>query len=50
MTGIGIKNLILKRRLAFFVGYESTNIYQVWIPIKKKVIFVRDVIFDKDIV
>ena len=30
------------------VGCESTKIYKVWIPHKKKVISARDVIFDED--
>ncbi len=30
------------------VGYESTNIYRVWIPIKKKIILIREVIFDEE--
>jgi hypothetical protein len=30
------------------VGYESTNIYQIWIPHKKKVIWARDVLFDEE--
>ena len=36
--------------IGFFVSYGSTNIYSIWIPIKKKVIFIRDVIFDEDTV
>ena len=39
-----------KAHIGFFVGYESTSIYWVWIPIKKKVVSVWDVIFDKDTV
>ena len=37
-----------KAYIGFFVDYESTNIYWVWIPIKKKVVSIRDVIFDED--
>lgn len=32
------------------VGYESTNISQIWISIKAKVVLIRNVIFDKDII
>jgi hypothetical protein len=34
--------------IGYLVGYESTNIYRVWIPHKKKVTSARDVIFDED--
>lgn len=34
--------------ISFLVGYESTNIYKVWVPHKKKIILVRDIIFQKD--
>ena len=30
------------------MGYESTNIYRIWIPHKKRVISARDVIFNED--
>ena len=42
------RKLDAKAHIGFLVGYESTNIYRVWIPIKKKVVSVRDVIFDED--
>lgn len=29
------QKLDAKAHISFLVGYESTNIYQVWIPIKK---------------
>ncbi|MCJ1263486.1 hypothetical protein MMC22_003356 [Lobaria immixta] len=41
------RKLDAKAHTAFLVSYESTNIYRVWIP-HKKVISVRDVIFDED--
>ncbi len=44
------QKLDAKAHIGFFVGYESNNIYQIWIPIKKKVVSVRDIIFCKDIV
>ena len=37
-----------KAHIVFLVGYESTSIYRVWVPLKKKVVSVRDVIFDED--
>lgn len=42
------RKLDSKAHIGFLVGYESTNIYRVWIPHKRKVISVRDVIFDED--
>ena len=37
-----------KVHIGFLVGYESTNIYRIWIPHKKKVISVRDILFDEE--
>ena len=37
-----------KAYIGFFVGYESTNIYRVWIFIKKKVVSIREIIFNED--
>jgi hypothetical protein len=31
----------------YLVGYDSTNIYRVWVPTKDKVISTRDVTFDE---
>lgn len=42
------RKLDAKAHIGFLVGYESTNIYRVWIPHKKKVVSVRDVIFNED--
>ena len=42
------RKLGAKAHIGFLVGYESTNIYRVWIPHKRKVVSVRDVIFDED--
>ena len=33
--------------IGYFVGYNSTNIYRIWILYKGIVIFTRDVIFNK---
>ena len=37
-----------KSYIGFLVGYESINIYRVWVPHKKKIVSVQDIIFDKD--
>ena len=37
-----------KAHISFLVGYESTNIYRIRIPHKKKVISARDVLFDEE--
>jgi hypothetical protein len=42
-----LQKLQPKAHIGFLVGYESTNIYRIWIPHKKKVISARDVIFDE---
>ena len=36
-----------RAHIGFLVGYQSTNIYKIWVPHKKKVIAARDVIFDE---
>ena len=42
------QKLDAKAHIGFLVGYESTNIYRIWIPHKRKVISARDVIFNED--
>ena len=42
------QKLDAKVHIGFLVGYESTNIYRIWIPHKRKVISARDVIFNED--
>ena len=42
-----LQKLQPKAHIGFLVGYESTNIYRIWIPHKKKVISARDVIFNE---
>ena len=42
------QKLDAKAHIGFLVGYESTNIYRFLIPHKQKVIFAKDVIFNKD--
>jgi hypothetical protein len=36
-----------RAHIGYLVGYDSTNIYRVWIPHKGIVISTRDVIFDE---
>ena len=43
-----LRKLDPKAHIGFLVGYESTNIYRVWVPHKKKVVSVRNVIFNED--
>jgi hypothetical protein len=43
-----LQKLAPRAHIGYLVGYESTNIYRVWIPHKKKVISARDVIFDEN--
>ncbi|KAM4059763.1 reverse transcriptase (RNA-dependent DNA polymerase) [Hirsutella rhossiliensis] len=33
--------------VGYLVGYNSTNIFRIWIPLLRKVISTRDVIFDE---
>jgi hypothetical protein len=37
-----------KAWIGYLVGYDSTNVYGIWNPIKNTVIRARDVIFDED--
>ncbi|KAI1840359.1 hypothetical protein JX266_013452 [Neoarthrinium moseri] len=36
-----------RAHIGYLVGYDSTNIFWVWVPYKKRVLRVRDVIFDE---
>jgi hypothetical protein len=36
-----------RAHIGYLVGYDSTNIFQIWIPSKKKVVRTRDIIFDE---
>ena len=36
-----------RAHIGYLVGYDSTNIYRIWIPSKKTVLSTRDVIFDE---
>jgi hypothetical protein len=37
-----------RAHIGYLVGYDSTNIFRVWIPSKRKIIRTRDVIFDEN--
>jgi len=41
------QELAPRAHIGYLVGYESTNIYRIWVPHKRKVISARDVIFDE---
>ena len=43
-----LQKLDPKLHVGFLIGYESTNIYRTWVPHKKKVVSVRDVIFNEE--
>ena len=36
-----------RAHIGYLVGYNSTNIYRIWIPYKGIIISTRDVIFNK---
>jgi hypothetical protein len=36
-----------RAHIGYLVGYDSTNIFQIWVPSKKRVIRTRDVTFDE---
>ena len=36
-----------RAHIGYLVGYDSTNIFRIWIPSKQRVIRTRDVTFDK---
>jgi hypothetical protein len=42
-----LRKLDPRADVGYLVGYDSTNIYRVWIPHQGRVIFTRDVIFDE---
>lgn len=43
-----LRKLDPRAHIGYLVGYDSTNIFRVWVPHKGKVILTRDVIFDED--
>jgi len=42
-----LSKLDLRAHIGYLVGYNSTNIYRIWIPYKGIVISTRDIIFNK---
>jgi hypothetical protein len=45
-----LQRLDPKAWIGYLVGYRSSNIYRIWIPLLAKVISTRDVTFDEQIV
>ncbi|KAI1683403.1 hypothetical protein KJE20_05908, partial [Pyrenophora tritici-repentis] len=43
-----LQRLDPKAWIGYLVGYQSTNIYRIWIPSMAKVISTRDVVFDEE--
>ncbi len=37
-----------KAHIGYLVGYASTNIYKIWVPRRRNVIYTRDVLFDEN--
>ena len=42
-----INKLKPRAEFSYLIGYESTNIYRIWIPATNKVIRTKNIIFDK---
>ena len=36
-----------RAHIGYLIGYDSTNIYRIWIPYKGIIISTRDIIFNK---
>ena len=47
LTANRARKLAPRAHIGYLVGYDSTNIFRVWIPHLKTVIRTRDVVFDK---
>jgi hypothetical protein len=43
-----LQRLDPKAWIGYLVGYWSSNIYRIWIPLLGKIISTRDVVFDED--
>jgi len=41
--------LDLKASIGYLVGYDSTNIYRIWVPSKRRVVSTRDVTFNEEL-
>ncbi|ERF70143.1 hypothetical protein EPUS_00330 [Endocarpon pusillum Z07020] len=44
-----LQKLQLRAYIGYLVGYESTNIYRIWIPSLEKVVRTRDVTFNEEL-
>ena len=42
-----IRKLTPRAHIGYLVGYESSNIFHIWVPAKQQVISLRDVDFDE---
>ena len=38
-----------KASIGYLVGYDSTNIYRIWVPSKRRVVSTRDVTFNEEL-
>ena len=43
-----LKRLDPKAWIGYLVGYSSTNIYRIWVPLLNRIISTRDVIFNEE--
>ena len=43
------RKLKARAYIGYLVGYESTNIFRIWIPLLEKVICTRDVTFNENV-
>ena len=41
-----LEKLQPRAHIGYLVGYDSTNVFRIWIPTLKRVISTRDVVFD----
>ena len=41
------QRLELRAHIGFLISYNSTNIYQIWVPSQQKVIQTKNIIFNK---
>ena len=46
---IRLEKLRPRAYIGFLVGYNSTNVFNIWIPSQRKIIRVRNIIFDKEV-
>jgi hypothetical protein len=43
------RKLLPRAHIGYFVGYDSTNVYRIWVPSRERVIRTRDVTFDEEL-